>query len=141
MCMIRLFLILLISSLFNVYHDQNSMSDRTSGLKRILVVVILIFPLHALFYHRVGFWVIVFPIQEEKSRGDVLYSCRCVRISINHTSTIYSTILYKHVGKKNTIQCQIPKVCEVAFSSWISKCLAPLGISRTLRKPERKLTS
>ncbi len=47
---------------FNEYHDQNSMSERTSGLKRLLVVVILIFPLNTLLYDRVGFWVFIFPV-------------------------------------------------------------------------------
>lgn len=61
---------------FNVYHDQNSMSERTSGLKCLLVIVILIFPLHALFYDRMGFWVFVFPVQKEQSWCHVLYSCR-----------------------------------------------------------------
>ena len=29
-------------------------------------------------------------------------------------------------------------MCEVASCSWISRCLAPLGISRTLSKPENE---
>lgn len=73
---------------FNVYHDQNSMSERTSGLKCLLVVVILIFPLHALFYDRVGFWVFIFPIQEEQSRCHVLYSCKMCEKSNKHLYTM-----------------------------------------------------
>ncbi len=136
LCMTKIFIH------FNVYHDQNSMSERTGGLKCLLVVVILIFPLHALFYDRAGLWVIIFPVQEEQSWCHILYSCWCVRnIYWLHLYQQYKQYNLYTLEKKNNGQSQIPKVCEVALSSWISKCLAPLGISRTLRKPERKHTS
>lgn len=90
---------------FNVYHDQNSMSEGTSGLKCLLVVVILIFPLHTLLYDRVGFWVFTFPVQEEQSWCHVLYSCRCVRNTHSlhfYHRDVYNTIQYINTEKENT---------------------------------------
>lgn len=60
----------------SVYHDQDSMSERTSGLKSLLVIFVLIFPLHALLYDWTGFWGFIIPVQKEQSRCHVLNSCR-----------------------------------------------------------------
>lgn len=49
------------------YHDQNSMSERAGGLKRLLAIVVLVFPLDAFLYHGAGLWILVFPVHKEES--------------------------------------------------------------------------
>lgn len=64
------------SSNISLYHDQNSMSERTGGLKSLLAIIVLVFPLHALLYHRAGLQILVFPVHKEESRCHILHSCR-----------------------------------------------------------------
>lgn len=52
------------------------MSEGTSGLKSLLFVFVLIFPLHALLYDWTGFWGFIIPVQKEQSGCHVLDSCR-----------------------------------------------------------------
>lgn len=67
---------ILCSNREHCYHDQDSVSERPSGLKRLLVVFVLVLPLNALFDDWTWLWGFLITIQEEQTWRHVLHGCK-----------------------------------------------------------------
>lgn len=56
-------------------HEQDSILERSCGLDGLLLLAVAVLPHHTLLNHHTGFWELIFTVEEEVIRVQVLQRC------------------------------------------------------------------